>query len=93
MGNVVRRTLPVRLQTKGCTDVSSAGDARVASLLTRPVRVMVRETIRRRRPPGYASMPSPPPQPSMPTPHSGSAARWAADPLLDSKYGIYGFRG
>jgi hypothetical protein len=64
-GNVVRRTLPVRLQTKGCGGVSSPGDARVAALLTRPVRVMVRETIRRRRPPGYASMPAPPPQPSM----------------------------
>jgi Right handed beta helix region len=66
-GNVVRRTLPVRLQTNGCAAVSSAGDARVAWLLTRPVRVMVRETIRRRRPPGYASMPAPPPQPSLPT--------------------------
>jgi Right handed beta helix region len=65
-GNVVRRTLPARLQTKGCGRVSSPGDARVASLLTRPVRVMVRETIRRRRPPGYALMPAPPPQPSMP---------------------------
>jgi hypothetical protein len=62
-GNVVRRTLPVRLQATEC---ASAGDPGVASLLTRPVRVMVRETIRRRRPPGYASMPAPPPQPSMP---------------------------
>jgi hypothetical protein len=65
-GNIVRRTLPVRLQTMGCEGVSPAGDARVASLLTRPVRVMVRDTIRRRRPPGYASMPAPPPQPSIP---------------------------
>jgi len=64
--NIVRRTLPVRLQTGGCAHVSPAGDASVASLLTRPVRVMVRDTIRRRRPPGYASMPAPPPQPSMP---------------------------
>src|SRR5436190_4999298 len=32
-GNVVRRTLPARLQTKGCAGVSSAGDARVASSL------------------------------------------------------------
>ena len=91
--NVVRRTLPVRLQTKGCPGVSSAGDARVASLLTRPVRVMVRETIRRRRPPGYASMPAPPPQPSMPNPRSGSAALWTAGPLLDSNVGVYGLRG
>jgi hypothetical protein len=60
-GNVVRRTLPVRLQATEC---ASAGDRGVASLLTRPVRVMVRETIRRRRPPGYASMPTPPSMPA-----------------------------
>jgi hypothetical protein len=64
--NRVRRTRPLRLQTKACAGVTPAGDAAVASLLTRPVRVMVRETIRRRRPPGYVSMPAPPPQPSMP---------------------------
>jgi hypothetical protein len=64
--NVVRRTLPRRLQTSACAGASPRGDASVASALTRPVRVMVRETIRRRRPPPYASMPAPPPQPSMP---------------------------
>jgi hypothetical protein len=64
--NRVRRTLPVRLQTRSCSGASPHGDDRVASLLTRPVRVMFRETIRRRRPPAYKSMPAPPPQPSMP---------------------------
>jgi hypothetical protein len=49
--NVVRGTLPRRLQSKGCAGVSPTGDASVASLLTRAVRVMVRETIRRGRPP------------------------------------------
>jgi parallel beta-helix repeat protein len=64
--NRIRRTLPLRLQTRGCARVSPAGHAGVASLLTRPVNVMVREAIRRRRPPSYKSMPTPPPQPSMP---------------------------
>ena len=67
--NLVRRTLPLRLQTRACAGVSRAGDARVDSLLTRPVRVMFHETIRRRRPPTYKSMPVPPPQPSMPDSH------------------------
>jgi parallel beta-helix repeat protein len=65
--NRARRTLPLRLQTRACARVSPAGHAGVASLLTRPVNVMYRETIRRRRPPSYKSMPTPPPQPSMPT--------------------------
>jgi hypothetical protein len=64
--NRVRRTLPLRLQTEACARVSPAGHAGVASLLTRPVKVMYRETIRRRRPPSYKSMPAPPPQLSMP---------------------------
>jgi hypothetical protein len=64
--NVVTRTLPLGLQTRTCSGVSPAGDGGVASVLTRPVRVMFRETIRRRRPPSYRSMPMPPPQPSMP---------------------------
>ena len=64
--NRARRTLPLRLQTRACARVSPAGHAGVASLLTRPVNVMYRETIRRRRPPSYKSMPAPPPQPSMP---------------------------
>jgi hypothetical protein len=65
-GNRVGRTLPRNLQTQTCAGASRAGDAAVASLLTRPGRVMVRETLRRRRPPAYASMPVPPRQPSMP---------------------------
>jgi Right handed beta helix region len=64
--NLVRRTLPLGLQTRACAGVPLAGDAGVASVLTRPVRVMFRETLRRRRPPSYKSMPVPPPQPSMP---------------------------
>jgi Right handed beta helix region len=64
--NIVRRTLPRGLQTKTCLAVSPTGDAGVAALLTRPVRVMVNETKRRRRPPSYESMPVPPPQPNMP---------------------------
>jgi hypothetical protein len=67
--NLVRRTLPLGLQTKTCGGASPAGDAGVASLLTRPVRVMFRQTIRRRRPPSYKSMPAPPPQPNMPVSH------------------------
>src|SRR5206468_12544226 len=49
--NLVRRTLPRGLQTETCVAVSPTGDAGVAALLTRPVRVMVNETKRRRRPP------------------------------------------
>lgn len=64
--NRARRTLPLRLQTRACARVAPPGHAGVASLLTRPVNVMYRETIRRRRPPSYKSMPTPPPQPSMP---------------------------
>jgi hypothetical protein len=63
--NRVRRTLPRGLQTETCVAASPTGDAGVAALLTRPVRVMVNETKRRRRPPSYASMPVPPPQPNM----------------------------
>jgi hypothetical protein len=65
--NLVARTLPIGLQTRSCADLTPPGDAAVASLLTRPVRVMVRETVRRRQPPPYKSMPVPPPQPSMPS--------------------------
>jgi hypothetical protein len=64
--NLVRRTLPLGLQTRACAGVSLVGDAGVASVLTRPVRVMFNETLRHRRPPSYKSMPVPPPQPSMP---------------------------
>ena len=67
-GNVARRALPRNLQTSTCAHGSSAqdGDASVASELTKPVRVMFNQTLRRRRPPSYRSMPVPPPQPNMP---------------------------
>jgi Right handed beta helix region len=65
-GNVARRVLPRHLQTGSCAGVSSHGDAGVAAMLTRPVRLMVEETIRRRQPPPYTSMPTPPPQANMP---------------------------
>jgi parallel beta helix pectate lyase-like protein len=64
--NATRRTLPRGLQTPNCRDASPGGDASVAADLTRPVRVMVAETMRRRNPPSYTSMPTPPAQPSMP---------------------------
>jgi Right handed beta helix region len=64
--NLVRHTLPRGLQTRSCTEASRVGDASVASVLTRPVRVMVRETIHRRHPPPYTSMPIPPPQRNIP---------------------------
>jgi parallel beta-helix repeat protein len=64
-GNAIRSSLPRGLQTQTCA-VSPAGDPGVAALLTRPVRVMVNEAMRRRRPPPYTSMPAPPPQPNMP---------------------------
>lgn len=66
--NVVRRTLPRGLQTPNCGRVKRGddGDESVASELTRPVRVMFDETMRRRRPPPYMSMPVPSRQPNMP---------------------------
>jgi hypothetical protein len=64
--NSARRVLPKGLQTPSCVGVSPAGDALVASELTRPVRVMFDQTIRRRNPPPYTSMPAPPLQPNMP---------------------------
>ena len=64
--NAVGSALPRGLQTWVCGRVSRAGDASVASELTRPVRVMFEQTMRRRNPPPYASMPIPAPQPTMP---------------------------
>jgi hypothetical protein len=64
--NVAARSLPRRLQTRTCAGVSAVGDAAVAADLTRPVRVMWEETMRRRDPPDYTSMPAPPPQQTMP---------------------------
>jgi Right handed beta helix region len=70
--NRAARSLPRGLQTATCAHSSSAGDRSVAAALTRPVRVMYERTISRRRPPSYASMPTPPPQPGMPEGASGS---------------------
>jgi hypothetical protein len=64
--NAAARALPRGLQTPTCVRASPAGDDSVASALTRPVRVMLEQTTRRRNPPPYASMPMPAPQPSMP---------------------------
>jgi Right handed beta helix region len=66
IANAAGRALPRGLQTPTCVRVSPAGDASVASELTRPVRVMLERTRRRRHPPSYTSMPMPAPQPSMP---------------------------
>jgi hypothetical protein len=64
--NTVSATRPRDVQTLRCAGVSAAGDPGVAAALTRPVRVMVEETVRRRGPPSYRSMPAPAPQPNMP---------------------------
>jgi len=66
--NVIRRTAPRGLQTPSCARASPAadGDVAVAKALTRPVRVMYGETLRRRHPPPYTAMPRPPLQANMP---------------------------
>ena len=64
--NVARRSLPRRPSDSTCRRVGGDGDASVAAELTRPVRVMFDQTLRRRNPPEYTSMPVPPPQPTMP---------------------------
>jgi parallel beta-helix repeat protein len=63
--NSARRMLPTDLQSPGSCAGASGGDARVAADLTRRVQVMVRETLRRRQPPRYTTMPKPPAQASM----------------------------
>jgi hypothetical protein len=64
--NVAVRSLPRSLQTPDCEGVSADGSAAVAADLTRPVRVMYEQTVRRRKAPDYTDMPTPPPQPTMP---------------------------
>jgi hypothetical protein len=64
--NVAGRSLPRGLQTRTCAGVSAVGGVAVAADLTRPVRVMWEQTMRRRDPPDYSSMPRPPAQPNMP---------------------------
>ena len=65
-GNTVGRALPAGLQTASCAGASPRGDGRVAALLEGRVQRMVADTLRRRRPPSYTSLPAPPPQPNMP---------------------------
>jgi hypothetical protein len=65
-GNTARTTQPRDLETASCSGAPARGDASVAAAITRPVRVMVEETLRRRDPPSYRTMPAPPPQPNMP---------------------------
>jgi hypothetical protein len=65
-GNTARTTQPPDLETVSCSGAPARGDASVAAAITRPVRVMVEETLRRRDPPSYRTMPAPPPQPNMP---------------------------
>jgi hypothetical protein len=61
--NRARTALPRDLQTRPC---ASRGDRGVATALTRRVRTMYFETLRRRRPPSYTTMPVPARQPNMP---------------------------
>jgi hypothetical protein len=70
--NAAGSALPRGLQTRTCVSVSRAGDASVTADLTRPVRVMFEQTTRRRKPPPYASMPIPAPQPNMPAGAQGA---------------------
>jgi hypothetical protein len=65
--NTARSTAPRGLQTSTCSGASPVGDDDVAAVVAAPVRVMFDETIDRRRPPSYTSMPAPPRQPSMPS--------------------------
>ena len=67
VANRIRRALPRGLQTPSCRGASPAGDARVDAVLAQPVRAMYRESLRRRRPPSYRSLPAPPPQRNMPS--------------------------
>ena len=60
-GNSVGTTLP-----RGLAGCGAAGDRGVASVLAVRLRLMVNETLRRRRPPPYTAMPAPPAQPTMP---------------------------
>jgi hypothetical protein len=65
--NRVGPTVPRELQTASCRGVSALGDESVDAVLARPVRQMYRETLRRRHPPAWTSLPAPPPQRNMPT--------------------------
>jgi Right handed beta helix region len=65
-GNAAGTSLPSRLQSETCAGASPVGDRGVASVLTARVRRMFYDTLRRRSPPPYTSMPVPPPQPGLP---------------------------
>jgi Right handed beta helix region len=65
--NKAGTTLPRHLQTASCAAAGPVGDRSVASLVERRVLRMFDETLRRRRPPPYTSLPAPPPQPGMPS--------------------------
>jgi len=62
-GNAASSMSPRQLQTDRC---ASRGDAAVAAALTAPVQQMFEETISRRKPPDYSSLPAPPAQPNLP---------------------------
>jgi Right handed beta helix region len=62
-GNEAVSMRPPALQIAGCP---TSGDPAVAAALTAPVAVMFDRAIRRRHPPGFASLPAPPPQSSLP---------------------------
>jgi hypothetical protein len=64
--NSAATTLPRSLQTARCDGSSRPGDPVVASRVMAPVKRMFDETLKRRRPPLYTSLPAPPAQPSMP---------------------------
>jgi hypothetical protein len=63
--NTVGTTLPTGLQTGRCATASPAGDRGVAAVVMAPVQRMFRDTLRRRHPPSYRSLPHPPAQPDM----------------------------
>jgi hypothetical protein len=65
--NTAGTTLPRGLQTRGCGTASPSGDRGVAAVVMAPVQRMFRDTLRRRRPPSYRSLPPPPPQLTMAT--------------------------
>ena len=64
--NTADRTLPRGLQSATCAGASPRGDHGVSSVVMARVRRMFNETLRRRSPPPYTSMPAPPAQPDMP---------------------------
>jgi hypothetical protein len=66
VANNVAMTLPRHLQTAGCLASGPAGDHSVSSVVERRVVRMFDDALRRRRPPPYTSLPTPPPQPGMP---------------------------